>query len=192
MANTAEIGSFYITKETGVSSGVRRIEAVCGQAAYRQGKLALAELEEARGLLKTQNLLQGLEKLKAQLSDYKQKASKPSMGLELDYEEVGGVKLAVLRLDCAPSEAKAIVDEFKNKHERAAILLLVAAEGKVSLVAGVKGASLHAGDWAKKTALVLGGSGGGRADFASAGGKEVASIPKALELAKTLAKEGLA
>lgn len=192
VANTAEIGSFYITKETGVSSGVRRIEAVCGQAAYRQGKQALAELEEARGLLKTQNLLQGLEKLKAQLSDYKQKASKPSMGLELDYEEVGGVKLAVLRLDCAPSEAKAIVDEFKNKHERAAILLLVAAEGKVSLVAGVKGASLHAGDWAKKTALVLGGSGGGRADFASAGGKEIDSIPKALELAKTLAREGLA
>lgn len=69
--NTAFIGSFYIVKESGVSSGVRRIEAVCGKAAYELGKNALDDIEKAKENLKAQNLLQGIDKLKEQVRELK-------------------------------------------------------------------------------------------------------------------------
>ncbi len=64
LPNTAFIGSFYIIKESSVSSGVRRIEAVCGNAAYQWGKNALMSIENAKESLKAQNLIQGSEKHK--------------------------------------------------------------------------------------------------------------------------------
>lgn len=191
--NTAEIGSFYIVKESGVSSGVRRIEAVCGNAAYHYGKNALLELSRARESLKAQDILQGIEKIKMQLNEAKEKANKAKQSVKsLDYEEINGVRLIVLKLDSvSANEAKEIIDRSKNENESVAILLLSESNNKISIVAGVKNAPLKAGAWVKQVAQELGGNGGGRDDFATAGGKDIDKISQALNLAKDIATKAL-
>ncbi|STQ85502.1 alanine--tRNA ligase [Helicobacter muridarum] len=191
--NTAEIGSFYITKESSVSSGVRRIEAVCGNAAYQYGKNALIELDKARESLKSQDVLQGIDKLKMQLNEAKERVNKAKQNIKsLDYEEINGVKLIVLKLDfISANEAKELIDRVKNENENVAILLLTKSKNKISIAAGVKNAQLKAGTWVKQVAQILGGSGGGRDDFATAGGRDISKINEALALAIDIAKNVL-
>ncbi|STP10397.1 alanyl-tRNA synthetase [Helicobacter cinaedi] len=194
--NTAEIGSFYIVRESSVSSGVRRIEAVCGKAAYHYGKAALESIKSLKEQLKAQDVLQGVAKLQNALKEARESANKAKQSVKsLDYEEVNGVKLIVLKLDSVEvKEAKDIIDRAKNENEKVAILLVTESGGKVSLTAGVKGvSSLKAGAWVKQVAQILGGNGGGRDDFATAGGKITDSnkIQEALDVAKRIARESL-
>ncbi|BDB67236.1 alanine--tRNA ligase [Helicobacter cinaedi] len=194
--NTAEIGSFYIVRESSVSSGVRRIEAVCGKAAYHYGKAALDSIKSLKEQLKAQDVLQGVAKLQNALKEARDTANKAKQSVKsLDYEEVNGVKLIVLKLDLVEAkEAKDIIDRAKNENEKVAILLVTESGGKVSLTAGVKGvSSLKAGAWVKQVAQILGGNGGGRDDFATAGGKvtESSKVQEALDLAKQIARENL-
>ena len=195
--NTAEIGSFYIVRESSVSSGVRRIEAVCGKAAYHYGKAALDSIKSLKEQLKAQDVLQGVAKLQNALKEARESANKAKQSVKsLDYEEVNGVKLIVLKLDSVEAkEAKDIIDRAKNENEKVAILLVTESSGKVSLTAGVKGveSKLKAGAWVKQVAQILGGNGGGRDDFATAGGKvtESSKVQEALDLAKQIAREKL-
>lgn len=195
--NTAEIGSFYIVRESSVSSGVRRIEAVCGKAAYHYGKAALESIKSLKEQLKAQDVLQGVAKLQNALKEARESANKAKQSVKsLDYEEVNGVKLIVLKLDSVEAkEAKDIIDRAKNENEKVAILLVTESGGKVSLTAGVKGveSKLKAGAWVKQVAQILGGNGGGRDDFATAGGKvtESSKVQEALDLAKRIARENL-
>ena len=194
--NTAEIGSFYIVRESSVSSGVRRIEAVCGKAAYHYGKAALESIKSLKEQLKAQDVLQGVAKLQIALKEARDTANKAKQSVKsLDYEEINGVKLIVLKLDSVEAkEAKDIIDRAKNENEKVAILLVTESGGKVSLTAGVKGvSSLKAGAWVKQVAQILGGNGGGRDDFATAGGKITDSnaIKEALDVAKRIARENL-
>lgn len=194
--NTAEIGSFYIVRESSVSSGVRRIEAVCGKAAYHYGKAALESIKSLKEQLKAQDVLQGVAKLQNALKEARENANKAKQSVKsLDYEEINGVKLIVLKLDSVEAkEAKDIIDRAKNENEKVAILLLTESGGKVSLTAGVKGvSSLKAGVWVKQVAQILGGNGGGRDDFATAGGKvtESSKVQEALDVAKQIARGSL-
>ncbi|MDL0081534.1 alanine--tRNA ligase [Helicobacter sp. XJK30-2] len=194
--NTAEIGSFYIVRESSVSSGVRRIEAVCGKAAYSYGKAALESIKSLKEQLKAQDVLQGVAKLQNALKEARDNANKAKQSVKsLDYEEVNGVKLIVLKLDSVETkEAKDIIDRAKNENEKVAILLVTESSGKVALTAGVKGvANLKAGAWVKQVAQILGGNGGGRDDFATAGGKttDPNKIQEALDVAKRIAREKL-
>ena len=195
--NTAEIGSFYIVRESSVSSGVRRIEAVCGKAAYNYGKAALESIKSLKEQLKAQDVLQGVAKLQNALKEARDTANKAKQSVKsLDYEEVNGVKLIVLKLDSVEAkEAKDIIDRAKNENEKVAILLLTESSGKIALTAGVKGveSKLKAGAWVKQVAQILGGNGGGRDDFATAGGKitESSKVQEALDLAKQIAREKL-
>lgn len=194
--NTAEIGSFYIVRESSVSSGVRRIEAVCGKAAYHYGKAALESIKSLKEQLKAQDVLQGVAKLQNALKEARDTANKAKQSVKsLDYEEINGTKLIVLKLDSVEAkEAKDIIDRAKNENEKVAILLVTESGGKVSLTAGVKGvSSLKAGAWVKQVAQILGGNGGGRDDFATAGGKvtESSKVQEALDLAKQIARENL-
>lgn len=190
--NTAHIGSFYILKESGVSSGVRRIEAVCGKAAFMLGKDALKTIDCAKESLKAQDLLQGIERLKEQLRTLKAKASKNTISSNaLQSEEINGVKLIVQILEeTDSSNVKEIVDNAKNANDKIAILLVTKGE-KITLTAGVKNAPLKAGNWVKQVAQILGGNGGGRDDFATAGGKDNDKLDMALQKAKEIAKESL-
>ena len=192
VSNTAQIGSFYIVKESSVSSGVRRIEAVCGNAAYLYGKDALKAISEAKEMLKAQDLSQGIMKLKAQLNELKEKVAAAKQSIKsLDFEEINGIKLIVSKLEIDAKAAKEAVDRAKNENEKVAILLLSVVDNKIAITAGVKNVSLKAGEWVKAVALKLGGNGGGRDDFATAGGKDLAKINEAMELAKNMAKESL-
>lgn len=188
--NSAQIGSFYITKESGVSSGVRRIEAVCGLAAYRYGKNALNEIAAAKEILKAQNVQVGIEKLRAQIKELKSQSNPSAQSTNsLQSEQIGATKLIVAHVQ---GEIKDLIDRAKNEYPSIAILLVSETNGKIALAAGVKNAPIKAGAWVKEIAAILGGGGGGRDDFATAGGKDASKIGEALTRAKEIAKEALA
>ena len=190
--NTAEIGSFYITKEGGVSSGVRRIEAVCGRAAYEWGANALETLNQAKENLKAQDLLQAIEKLKAQVKKLSMVKSQASSLKSLEFERVGECKLIVARIsDKSAVEIKEAIDRVKNEEASIAVLLICESGEKISITAGVKNAPIKAGAWVAEIAQILGGKGGGKDDFAAAGGKDVSKIDEALQRAKEVARNAL-
>lgn len=186
--NTAEIGSFYITKESGVSSGVRRIEAVASLAALNYAKSFINEIKELKFELKTNDISNALKKLKEQNAEFKNKLKNAAKS-ELVSIDINGTRVCVARVD--EGDIKAMCDDFKNAYERAVILLVQVKDGKIMLAAGAKNAPIKAGELVKAVAAVLGGSGGGRDDFATAGGKDISQIQNACELALKLIKDKL-
>ncbi|EPE7020633.1 alanine--tRNA ligase [Campylobacter upsaliensis] len=186
--NSAEIGSFFILKESGVSAGVRRIEAVVSKAAHAYAKNALKELESLKIELKNNDLLNGISKLKNEISKLKNEL-KNSNSSELKSENVKGVQICIAKVE--NGDIKAMIDHFKNQFEKAVILLIQEKEGKISLAAGVKNAPLKAGNLVKNIAMILGGNGGGKDDFATAGGKDLTKIDEALKEAKSFIEKGI-
>lgn len=188
VSNLSQIGAFFITKEGGVSAGVRRIEAVCSKAALNLAKAWRGEIEELKTELKSAEPMNAVKKLKAEIKSLKDKSRQAKDAHALAVVNVNETKLCVAVID--GGDIKTTIDEFKNENEKAAILLVqVNEEGKIALAAGVKNAALKAGEWVKFTAQILGGNGGGKDDFATAGGKNVLAIEdavrQALEFAKT-------
>lgn len=188
--NTAFIGGFYITKESGISSGVRRIEAVCGEAAYRYAKENIILNATSREMLKTNDIRLGIQKLKdsiQKLKDLKNKADESSGLNSLDFEMINDTKLFISKVPSSMN-IKTTIDVIKNENEKVAILLITNNNGKINISCGVKGvASLKANLWIKEVCRILGGGGGGRDDFATAGGKYVEKIIPALEAAREFA-----
>ncbi|WP_249619187.1 alanine--tRNA ligase [Campylobacter jejuni] len=176
--NTAQIGSFYIVKESGVSAGVRRIEAVVSKAALEFVKNQLEELSKAKDELKNNDILSGVKKLKNEILSLKNEL-KNSSKTELDSKNIQGVEICVKRVD--NGDIKAMIDDFKNKFAKAVILLIQVKDEKITLAAGVKDTPLKAGALVKEAAQILGGNGGGRDDFATAGGKDLSKINEALK-----------
>ena len=190
VANLSQIGAFFITKEGGVSAGVRRIEAVCSKAALNLVKAWRGEIEELKTELKSAEPMNAVKKLKAEIKSLKDKTKQAKDTHALAVVNVNETKLCVAVLDSG--DIKATIDEFKNENEKAAILLVqVNEEGKIALAAGVKNAPLKAGEWVKFTAQILGGNGGGKDDFATAGGKNVLAIEDAVRQALEFAKNKL-
>ena len=136
--------------------------------------------------------MQGIEKLKEQVKELKSKANKSTQSAKtLESQMLNGVKLITLTIESDASEAKALVDNAKNENEKIAILLITKGD-KITITAGVKNAPIKAGAWVKQVAQLLGGNGGGRDDFATAGGKDFSKITEALQLAKDIATSALA
>lgn len=186
--NTAEIGSFYITKESGVSSGVRRIEAVASLAALNYAKSFINEVKELKFELKTNDISNSLKKLKEQNAEFKNKLKNAAKS-ELVSIDINSTRVCVARVD--EGDIKMMIDDFKNAYEKAVILLVQVKDGKIMLAAGAKNAPIKSGELVKAVAAVLGGSGGGRDDFATAGGKDISQIQNACELALKLIKDKL-
>ncbi|MBX2511834.1 alanine--tRNA ligase [Campylobacter jejuni] len=176
--NTAQIGSFYIVKESGVSAGVRRIEAVVSKAALEFVKNQLEELSQVKDELKNNDILSGIKKLKNEILSLKNEL-KNSSKTELDSKNIQGVEICIKRID--NGDIKAMIDDFKNKFAKAVILLIQVKDEKITLAAGVKDVPLKAGALVKEAAQILGGNGGGRDDFATAGGKDLSKINEALK-----------
>ena len=190
VANLSQIGAFFITKEGGVSAGVRRIEAVCSKAALNLAKAWRGEIEELKTELKSAEPMNAVKKLKAEIKSLKDKTKQAKDAHALAVVNVNETKLCVAVID--GGDIKATIDEFKNENEKAAILLVqVNEEGKIALAAGVKNAALKAGEWVKFTAQILGGNGGGKDDFATAGGKNILAIEDAVRQAFEFAKTRL-
>jgi alanyl-tRNA synthetase len=189
--NTGLIGSFYITKESGVSAGVRRIEAVCGLSAINYVKDAIEKINTIEVELKNKDILQGILKLKEQIKQLKNelKGANENTSVSLNETMINGVKVIVDIV--SQGDLKKIVDDLKNGNESIAVLLIQAKDDKVSLVSGVKNCKIKAGDWVKAVAPIVGGNGGGRPDFASAGGKDTTKINEAKDFALSFAKENI-
>jgi alanyl-tRNA synthetase len=190
-----DIGLFKIVFETGIASGVRRIEAVTGEAAIRRFIDSEARLDTAAQKLKASrdDLLPRIEQLQAtnrtlekQVEALKSKmASQTGGDLASQAQEVAGIKVLAVQLDGANVKTlRETVDQLKNKLGAAAVVLASSEDGKVSIIAGVTKAEserIRAGDLANLVAEQCGGRGGGRPDMAQAGGNQPENLASALE-----------
>jgi alanyl-tRNA synthetase len=189
--SVGQIGSFFITKESGVSAGVRRIEAVCAQAAYGYAKNFIRQEERIKEEVKNRDPLLGIKRLKEMIEEQKreiellQKSSKKEMGSV----QVGSTQVIVDTIEAG--DIKKIIDDLKNEHENVAVMLFQKKGDKMLIAAGSKGTGVKAGAWIKEIAPIVGGGGGGRDDFAQAGGKNPAGLDEALKKSLEYAKEHL-
>jgi len=191
---TGDIGLFKIINETGTAAGVRRIEAVTGQAAIQritedEEKLAsLAKLVKGNRddvSDKVGQLLERQRKLEKELEQLKGKlASSAGSDLASQAEDVAGINVLAARLDGADAKSlRDTVDQLKNKLGTAAIVLGSVDGEKITLIAGVsKDATdrIKAGDLVNCVAQQVGGKGGGRPDMAQAGGNNPEALDGAL------------
>jgi alanyl-tRNA synthetase len=178
--NTASIGTFIVSKESGVSAGVRRIEAVCGNAAYNHFKANRHLLEEVEASVKNRDVLAGIERIKEQVKSLKLEMSTlvSSAKEEITVTMIGNTAVVVASVNAG--DIKERIDELKNSHESICVMLFQVKDDKVLLASGVKNSSVKAGDWVKAIAPIVGGGGGGRPDFAQAGGKDPTKVNEAL------------
>ena len=191
---SGDIGLFRIVSEAGVAAGVRRIEAVTGEAAIERFDQIESELDNACAILKTnragfadklQALVDNNRQLEKQLAQLKTKLASGSGGdLSAQAKEINGVKMLAAQIDGADVNAlRSILDQMKDKLKSAVILLASAEGDKATLIAGVTAdltGRFKAGDIIRDLAPLVGGKGGGRADMAQGGGADVAAIPQAL------------
>jgi alanyl-tRNA synthetase len=189
--NISEIGVFLITKESGVSAGVRRVEAVCSKSAINLIKTQREELETISQEVKNREPLLGIKKLQDEVKKLKSeiKELQKSGKKELSFEKIGDTEVVVAVVEAG--DIKEMIDEFKNQKESLAVMLIQKKGDKVMLAAGVKNTNIKAGLWIKEIAPILGGGGGGRDDFAQAGGKDVSKINEAIEKSKEYLKREL-
>ncbi|WP_159881217.1 alanine--tRNA ligase [Paenibacillus puerhi] len=195
VASTGQIGLFKIISESGIGSGVRRIEAATGRGAYQYLDDQLQLLRDAAGLLKSnipdvpkrvEGLFAQLKELSRENESLKAKLSHVEAGSLTDQvKSVGGISLLAAEVSAGDMETlRNIVDQMKQKLGSAVIVLGAAAEGKVNLVAAVTpdlvSQGYHAGKLIKEVATACGGSGGGRPDMAQAGGKDASKLAEAL------------
>ena len=203
---TGDIGVFKITSEGGVAAGIRRIEAVTGRGALqwidaRQKTLgdvsALLKAQPDQALSKVEALLRRNKELEKELAAARQslltgKAGDPTE----DVQEVSGIKVLATRMDGADAKTlRDAVDRFKDKLKNAIIVVGSVDDGKVRLAAGVTKNNtdkIRAGDLIKPVAEQVGGKGGGRPDFAQAGGTDVAALDSALGSVKAWVADQLA
>ena len=186
--NSSEIGAFLITKESGVSAGVRRIEAICSKEVINYTNHLRDELETINSELKSNEPLIAIDKLKNEIKELKNELKKTSNNKELEVHNMNGVSVIVSEFD---GDIKTKIDELKNRYEKVVVLLENIKDDKITLCAGVKNAPIKAGDLVKQTALIVGGNGGGRDDFATAGGKDISKSKEALKFGLKYIKEKL-
>ncbi len=195
---TGDIGLMRIVSESGIAAGVRRIEAVTGDAALDAFDAADETLQQVMAALKTNrgNLQKKLEQLlgshrqlEKEVSQLKAKlASSSGSDLVSEAKDIGGVKVLAKALDGVDAKAlRDTMDQLKNKLGSGVILLAAVEGDKVALAAGVTKdltGRFKAGELMKLAAAAVGGKGGGRPDMAQGGGSDLAAVPAALATAE--------
>ena len=196
VANTSEILAFKILSESGIAAGVRRIEALTGDAVFAYYKEQEAQLANAAKLLKTkpeavsekiEHLYAEIKALQSENEALKSKAAKDALGDVMNQvQEIKGVKLLAARVDDVDMNGlRDLGDQLKEKLGDGVVVLASVKDGKVSLMATAtdeaqkKGA--HAGNLIKAIAAIVGGGGGGRPGMAQAGGKNPAAVDDAIK-----------
>ncbi len=192
---TGDIGSMVIVSEGGISSGVRRIEALTGLEAEKWHRQNMLQLQMLGSLFKAgrenleEKVLATIEKLKAtekQLDQFKAKvASSAGADLANQAVEIAGVKVVAAKLEGFDRKALMdAVDRLKNQLGHGVVVLASVEEEKVVLIAGVTkelSKQLPAGELVKEISSLVGGKGGGRPDMAQGGGPNVHELEKSLE-----------
>jgi alanyl-tRNA synthetase len=189
---TGDIGYFKIVSESGVAAGIRRVEAVTGEAALAYTHQLEARLSDAARALKAplreittkiQQLLDNARTLERELTRLKGKLASGQGGdLAALAVEVNGAKVLAATIDGADAKVlRDTVDQLKGKFKSAAIVLGSTDGTKVTLIAGVTSdltGKIKAGDLVNHVAIQVGGKGGGRADMAQAGGPIPPGCPR--------------
>jgi alanyl-tRNA synthetase len=205
---TGDIGAFVVTEESGVAAGVRRIEAVTGAGAvacFQSGRRALDSLEEALGGSADQ-ALEGVRRLQADVKrltrENEQLKTKLALGgggrgtAEEEAVAIDGVKVLAQRLSGVDKHTlRSVADQFRDRLGSAVVILATETEGKVAFVVSVTkdlAGRVHAGNVVKQIAPIVGGGGGGRPDFAEAGGKDPSKIDELLAKSRDVVARMLA
>jgi alanyl-tRNA synthetase len=203
---TGDIGIFKITHETGIASGVRRIEAVTGKGALEWLDANQRVLNELGDMLKTKpdQAAAGVAQILKQNKELQKKLATARHALitgeasdQEDYiQEIAGIKVLAARVhDVDANMLREAVDRAKDKLQNAVIVLGTVEDGKVRLAAGVTKNNtdrIKAGDVIKPVAEQVGGKGGGRPDFAQAGGNNPEALDAALSSVSAWVAEQLA
>jgi alanyl-tRNA synthetase len=192
---SGDIGVLKIVSEGGVASGVRRIEALTGAEALRRWREQEHTLERTADLLHTpvaglearvEKLLEERRALDRELASLRADQRRAASGdLASQAREIGGVRVLAAKVEGVAGDGlRALVDELRDKLQSAVVLLASPADGRVTLALGVtpdlKG-RLPAGELIREVAAIVGGKGGGRPDFAQAGGRDPGKIDEAFE-----------
>ncbi len=204
--NTAEIGSFYITSESSVAAGIRRIEAVTGEKAYTWARERLNLLNEAAAFLETSpfELLSKAELLGTKLKELdKELDLLRAQGAQAEFskklqniQQVAGVHVLSAIISNADADAlRSLTDQFRQQHPSGVVVLGTVSHDKPMLIAAVTpdliARGIKAGDLIKRVAAVVGGGGGGRPDMAQAGGKDPDKLSEALDQVSVYIRENL-
>jgi alanyl-tRNA synthetase len=195
VGRAGDIGLFKIVSEGGVAAGVRRIEAVTGEAAFEHVADTEHRLRDVAGLVrgsredveeKVRQLIERARRLEKEVAQLKDRlASGRGKDLADEAQAVGDLRVVATSLEGADAAAlRNAVDQLKGKLGSAVIVLgATGADGKVTLIAGVTAdatARVKAGELVNFVAQQVGGRGGGRPDLAQAGGSDAARLPEAL------------
>ena len=201
-----DIGLFKIVAESGIASGVRRIEAVTGRGALDWVGRHEESLQQVASLLKggwdeagekVRHLLERSRQLEKEVKQLQTKLATGGGGEDplAQAESVGNARVYIARLDGSdPKVLRDAVDRFKQKLGTGVVLLGAADGDKVRLVAGVTkdmAERISAVDLVNAAATLVGGKGGGRPDLAQAGGADAARLDEALAQARSFARERL-
>ncbi len=203
---SGDIGLFKVLSESGVAAGVRRVEAVTGQMAYEWVVHTEQVLRDIAAMLrgsrddvdeKVRELVERSRRLEKEVQQLKSKLASGQGGdLTSRAKDVGGIKVLAEQIDGADAKSlRDAVDQLKGKLGSSVVVLATVQEGKVVLVAGVSAdllTRMKAGEIAGAVAAQIGGKGGGRADFAQAGGTQPENLGKALAGVETLIRDRLA
>jgi alanyl-tRNA synthetase len=200
---SGEIGIFKLQSEGGVAAGVRRVEAFTGQGAldlihnYEQrlkeiGDLVRGSADDA--VDKVKKLLERQKELEREIEKLRGQFEKDQIPeLLAKQSSVNGTKFLISQVDGVDAkQLRDIADQLKEKIGSGVVVLASAGEANVNLVASVSKEltqRYHAGNIIKELAGIVGGGGGGRPEFAQAGGKEPAKIAAALRRAEELIRE---
>ncbi len=197
--NTMEIGMFKILKESGIAAGSRRIEAVTNEVAYKELLNYKNRLDELAVKLKVNNLqvedkvssiLTQLEDLiKVNQSLNAKIANQSLTKLDEKIEKVNNINILLAKVaGIENSNLRNIIDQLKVKHKSIAVILANVIDEKIVFVSGVTDdlvkQGIKAGGLVKTVATICGGNGGGRPDFAQAGGRDENKIEEAFEKIK--------
>jgi alanyl-tRNA synthetase len=200
-----DIGLFKLTGESGVAAGIRRVEALTGRAAYEWVVHTDQVLRDIAAMLrgsredvdeKVRELVERSRRLEKEVQQLKSKIASGHGGdLSSQAKDVGGVKVLAVQIDGADVRSlRDATDQLKSKLGSSVIVLASVLEGKVVLVAGVSDdlvARIKAGEIAGLVAAKVGGRGGGRADFAQAGGTQPENLGAALAGVESLVRSRL-
>ena len=203
--NTNEIGIFKVVSESSISSGTRRIEAITGDKALKWAKETEYLIESLTDLLQTrredvaskvENLVDTNKKLQAEIKQLKSRiASGQTSDEDSGSEDINGIAYLYKELEneTEPSVMRGAIDQFKNKLESGVIVLSsINKKGKVTFSIGVTDdltSKVEASSIADIIAKALSGNGGGKANFAQAGGSDAEKVPAALESVKEFLKK---
>lgn len=198
-----DIGFFKILSESGVAAGVRRVEAVTGKVAYEWVVHTEQVLRDIATMLrgsrddvdeKVRELVERSRRLEKEVQQLKSRLASGQGGdLASQAKDVDGIKVLAAQIEGADAKSlRDAVDRLKSKLGSCVIVLATVQEGKVVLVAGVSAdllAQMKAGEIVGAVAAQVGGRGGGRADFAQAGGTQPENLGKALAGVEALVRD---